>query len=341
MAQQYHSESYLSRTVRWVRAHADEPATANVRYTNDDICTLLWGVQDEVMTDLLAASPSVPVSRYTFEIVADQELYQLPPNISEFHRLCKFNSMTGLPQWEVCPRDRMHPWGPGFQMEGLSRFRLTPIPRTGGESITIEYVPGGLCMAHQSVMPIYTGANDTGTQLLTTSGGVLTHTSSDWFLGAYDRRPNAYIGQIVRLLGTTNGATPSGFSFFPVMERTVNTYGGPADSLSVGWKPDIDLTTAQLGALADPQTFPGMVSPRTYVVYEVIPMIDPMVMWLATIRTAQRIVTIQDKPRKMALLENIYQKQKRTLLNRWSNQQLRIAPHMESMNMDTMFDDYE
>lgn len=351
----YHAQGFLSRAIRWVRKYADEPVVGNTKYTDYDLSVMLSHAMNPVLNDLYSMASNPPVARVSYTTVAGQDYYAFPPNVGEFRRLANISSVNNMPIWEIVPRPDDTPAGPGVLIEGLAGFRLVPTPQSGGDTIVLDYVPSGVLYPHQNAAPLWTKANDTGDPQLTlsTDGSssyfYLNPRPTAWKLGMYDPRPNAYLGQVVRILGTINDSVPTsvGAPLFPVQERIATAYD-LFTSCRATLKPGL---SSQLFVSGDPTPVSDPVansvvgvtygeSPRTWVVYEVLPAVDPAVLWLAMLQVAIELCTIEQKKSKVPGLMAIQMKQARAAQLRWANTNMRTGLSMNTKNWDSDPEDF-
>lgn len=333
----YPSESYLGKVLRWVRKFADEPI-ARVKYTDADLVDLWCGSMDGVMVDVYAMADTVPRARATITLVAGQDYYMFPPNVGTLERLSVLDATTGICRWEVDSRALYHPWGPGYVLDGNQGIRFIPKPQlVTGDLLTVEYIPSGIIYPHLNVAPVFAGTGDAGTQIITASGMRLGFPASNLFIGRWDRRPNAFLGQRVRLLGTTNGVVPSGLStpFTPIQERSIMTYDLYTHA-TIGWSPNLDtgVDFANASDPVDPETL-GLPAgdDKTYVIYEVLPSVDEGILWLGALETARMLIGVESKGRKQSWIEAQTQRTKRSLQLRWATFNARTG---QSMRTDTI-----
>lgn len=331
MSAPYVEHGLLTKAIRWVRTRANEPR-ASAKYSDTRVLELLSEELASVTEDAYAMAVHPPYAEFTLVPVSGQQRYMLPPNVKEVHRIGVKDTTTGLWQWEVKPLSRNYPLGPQVVFEGgnIIRFLPTPSGNTAlvGETITVEYIPGGVMPMHQSVLAVYSADNDTGTQLLTTTGGRLIATSTSWFMGEFDRRPNAFLGQVLRLLATPTDKSPTGYNFFPVQERPLTSYAVATGA--VAWSPplDFDPSTVSDKAILIPAI--DIASGRTYFIGEVVPNVDSALFGLAAIQAAQVIATAENRSDVVGRLATIEQRAKRAALLRWSNYEQRIGHHFDS-----------
>jgi hypothetical protein len=400
----YHRQGYISRCLLWIRAHADE-SIVKQKYNDVDLSMMLMASLDQILTDLYTSAECPPLSRYNVTVVPNQRYYMLPPNVSEIHRVSCIDQTTGVQRWEIIPENKYSPYGPGILFNGLLSFELLPIWTSSNNQdiLTIEYVANGQMMFHQNATPVYMGAGDTGLNIIEQQGFALfSAENTGWFLGIFDRRPNAFLGQRLRVLGTVRDIAPVGYPFFPVQERMVDRYyldsnlkvtPQPSWSETAGyWKaistypygsvvrPTIpngylyECTTSPYGTAGSSEPAWGTVlggttvdndinwimrsstylltspsdqvnlnqtnDPRTYLIYEVVPEIDPAIFWLAALDTAIQILTIEKRYQKIAGVQAQFERKKRAAQLRWSNVNMR-NPSSMTRQSSLYMDDYE
>ena len=336
MAVPYAPHGILSKAIRWIRKQANEPL--DVKYTDEEILEFLSQELDNVLEDVYGESAAPPYAQFPIVLVTDQERYVLPPNIKEVHRYAKLDTTTGLVEWEFIPGSRQDPTGPTVVLEGSSVVRFIPAPNDwAGQTITLDYIPGGVMPLHQNVSPVYDTDNDAGTQILTASSFSLFETNTTWRLGTYDRRPNAYVGEMLRILGTVTDTAPSSpaYEFFPVQERQILTYD--ITTQAVTFEPNIDFDPANCD---DKQVLVGAVDTlgRTYLLYEVVPDVDEGVFWLAALEAAISIAAAEKRDGTVKILVERRIGRKRGILSRWSNKEMRTGVHHDS-TLDYWTDD--
>lgn len=335
MAAPYAPHGLLAKTVRWIRTQANEPTAA--KYTDTVLLEFFSQSLAVTLEEVYGMSPAPPYAQYSFTIVAGQQRYMLPANVKEIHRVSKLNATTGLPEWEVVPGSKDSPIGPRVVFEGTTGIRFVPTPQSGlwiGETLTVEYIPGGVLMLHQNLTPVYDTDDDAGTQIATASGLQLSETdgSTSWLVGEFDRRPRAYLGQVVRVLGTVTDQTPSGYKFFPVQERQIQTYTIETGAIAV--EPEFDFDFADV---TDKQVLiaPPDVAGRTYLLYEIVPDVDSALFWIGAYQAAVAVARAEKREKTATALERELMKVKRGAQLRWSNMEQRVGPRF-----DTTLDDY-
>lgn len=203
------SESFLETVVERARAYVNDPDT-EAKYTDD------WVIRHCVMpamTDVLArlnlSQDNPIINRITLTLSTEDRYYQLPPCVGEVLEIGVYDSNWTLLQ-EAKPRDFLNPFQSGWRLEG-NQLVIEPLPSsTDTARVTnfqVSFISNGQVYPHLS--------EDGGT-LEEDADGVHTvwlDPSPD--KGALDRRPNAYVGQMIRLI-PANGA---------VEERVIGSSG--------------------------------------------------------------------------------------------------------------------
>lgn len=175
--------SFLRTVIDRIRGYLDDP-DLDAKY---DDAFIVRHVIGPCMTDVISRLnhnwDNPVVVRHLASVCAGQAYYQLPPSIGEVWRVCTTDdSGNVLEDWR--PRGEWNPRGPMWSIEGnLLSFR--PLPQSD-VCLEVFYVPNGDVSPHMG-----TGTWDAESGRFT-MGGVT--------LGSIDRRPNAYAGQVLRLL---------------------------------------------------------------------------------------------------------------------------------------------
>ena len=335
-----HPRGYIRRMLKWCRVRSDMPEAiqTNGKYADDDILELFAEKSNEVVDDLYDMADSLPIVRFPITLAQDKSVYSLPANYKEFHRLYEIDDNNGLVKWEYLPRSKYNPWGSQVQFEG-SQMRLVPTPQSGvdGKTVQFEYVPGGFLMPHQQAVPIWSADNDTGTALVTSTTVKLKSTANttDYLVGAFDQRPEGFLGMTIRLLGTATDTAPLrsdqtnvAYPWFPVQERIISGYDDHLGTITVETPFDFDPTGDDAGSnpiLDDKATWNGEATGITYLVYEIVPSYDPDLLMLIQYATALELARIGSRPDKVDILQDGYDRQKRGVIKRLANSELRVG----------------
>jgi len=215
------SRSFIKTVLARIRGYLDDP-DFDSKYTDQFL------LQHVVMPSLVdvwsrcSLSADNPVLLdYNITFVENQECYVLPPCVGEIHEVVQYTGATGnlisngLPTDDIRPDHEQSRTGPGWMIEG-NMLCFRPFPQnlssagTSNLTWTIRYTTNG------DMLPHYCSSSNLGT-LDTAKTGFTFNSTAD--LGLIDYRPNAYAGQVIRLLSSTGG---SGFGV--TEERVIASY---------------------------------------------------------------------------------------------------------------------
>ena len=189
-----HSSGSMIKTFcEKVRHYLDDP---DIDAKFDDSYLVRY-FMSSAMTDVISRVSMMSDAQVLAQIdltVADgTQFYTLPPAVRQVIRIGTKDGNGNFID-DFRPRNEFHRFGPGWSLEGNTiAFRPTPESTT---TYSILYVPSGDVQAHYG-----TGA---AAGSLVTSGGTSTFTyGATPTIGSADKRPNAYVGCYLRLLGST------------------------------------------------------------------------------------------------------------------------------------------
>lgn len=178
--------SFLRIVIDRIRGYLDDP-DLDAKYSDDFIVRHVIGpCLSDVISRLNMNWDNPVVVRHVADLEKGCSYYQLPPAIGEIHQICQTDEYDNLiDDWK--PRGQWHPSGPNWSLEGnLLSFRPSLMQDV---CLEVFYVPTGDVSPHMG-----TGTWDADNKQFT-FGSTPT-------LGQIDRRPNAYAGQIIRILPT-------------------------------------------------------------------------------------------------------------------------------------------
>jgi len=173
---------FLSQTVAQVRKYIAQPEYST-QFTDAEILAVIRDCWQDVVAEIFRASEWQSKARVNISVVALQEFYALPP-IARFLLFEKINAETLRPDWELVPNHALHPFGPGFSVEGPV-LRLEPVWQQG-ETLRVTYIP----TFDAEVVEF--------TQSSATASTTTAPTSPT--AGTLDTRPHAYVGYTLRSL---------------------------------------------------------------------------------------------------------------------------------------------
>lgn len=165
------------------------------KYKEDDYMPVLEEAFEEALNRVSKADQQRVVSRFSLDLVADQEYYTLPPTVTKLIRVVRVNEQ-GDETYEWDARGELHPQGSGFILDGMRSLRFDPVPKAA-ESLEVWFEAGPSFGMHFS--------NSGGVVTSATTFTLDTFLNDEEDLGMYDRRTNAYVGARLRILN--NGGT--------------------------------------------------------------------------------------------------------------------------------------
>lgn len=202
------SESFIETVVERARAYVNDP-DVDAKYTDDWIVRhVLMPSMVDVLARLNLSQDNPVICRADFTLSSTDRYYQLPPCIGEVLEIAVYDASFVVTE-EAKPRHFLNPIGSGWRLEG-NILVVEPLPADAGTTRTfsVSYISNGSFAPHLS--------EDGGTLEQDADGNHRVWLDHSPDKGALDRRPNAYAGQVIRLLPTTPG---------PVEERLIGASG--------------------------------------------------------------------------------------------------------------------
>ena len=189
------SGSMLKTAIERIRGFLDDP-DLEAKYSDDYIVRHIISPAFSSVLSRINNSASNPViQKIDFPLVAQQQDYQLPPAVGEVLRLCISDELGRVLQ-EALPRGFWNLRGPNWQIQG-NIISFIPHPPESYANMELWYIPSG------DYKPVYS-TGGVGAFTLSANKDTATFTvSTAATVGEWDRRPSAYIGQMLRLLPAT------------------------------------------------------------------------------------------------------------------------------------------
>ena len=199
------SGSMLKTVIERVRGFLDDP-DLEAKYSDDYILRhIVRPAFASVMSRINNSSQSPVMHRLTFPLDEGVADYQLPPCIGEIWRLCVMDE-TGRVLQEAIPRGLYNLRGPNWKVEG-NILSFLPYPNADYATMELWYIHSGdfsFAYTTGGVSAFTLNSNKDG-------GSVAISTAST--LGEWDKRPSAYVGQMLRILNTSAN--------YPIEERVI------------------------------------------------------------------------------------------------------------------------
>lgn len=186
------TNSFLRTVLARVRFLLDDP-DVDAKYSDDYIVRhCITPAMVDVVSRINNTSQAQVLLKFDITLVDGTTSYKLPPCVHEVLRVVVLNEDDLEVLQDLLPRDRMDYRGKNWSLEG---FPGSLTLKTGNviantESIQVWYISNGDVMPHAG-----TGTLDADLETFTLA--------SSPSLGALDRRPNSYTGQVLRLIPAT------------------------------------------------------------------------------------------------------------------------------------------
>lgn len=193
------SNSVLKTVIERIRGYLDDP-DLEAKYSDDYIVRhVVQPAFASIMSRVNNSATNPVLQRLSFPITKNQQYYQLPPCVGEVWRLAILDQ-SGTVVREAMPRNLYNIRGQNWQIEG-NLISFLPYPEDNFADLELWYCPSGDYQA------FYCPAPGGGASLNANKDQVtftLSTLSTAGIVGAVDRRPSAYVGQMLRLLSTSN-----------------------------------------------------------------------------------------------------------------------------------------
>lgn len=215
------TNSYLYTLLERIRSYLDLPEV-DAKYSNDYLVRhIICPAQTDVMSRLSHTSGSPVLLTMALTLTGEAQDIILPPNVLWVLRIETIDE-DGNRLGEVIPRSFWNPYG-------TQNWRIEGSP--GALVLHIDAAPSGLDTAqiiyqtNGDILPHY------GTGTLA-SGDTVTLAATPT-LGVLDRRPNAYVGSVLRILSASG----------PIEERQITAHAYSGGNWTVTARSDFTYTT--------------------------------------------------------------------------------------------------
>lgn len=189
------SGSMLKTVVERIRGFLDDP-DLEAKYSDDYIVRhIMQPAFASVMSRINNTSTGIIMHRIAMPLTYNVPDYQLPPCIGEVWRICYMDE-SGRVLQEAIPRGLYNLRGPNWKIEG-NILSFLPHPNADYAQMELWYIHSGDFSA------AYTTGGVSSFTLNVAKDEVTISTAANPTMGAWDRRPSAYVGQMLRILNTT------------------------------------------------------------------------------------------------------------------------------------------
>lgn len=191
--------SLLKTVIERVRGFLDDP-DLEAKYSDDYIVRhIVSPAFATVMSRINNSSTGIVMKRLSMPVTYNVPDYQLPPCIGEVWRLCVMDE-TGRVLFEAIPRGLYNLRGPNWKIEG-NILSFLPFPNANYAELELWYIHSG------DYKPFYSTGGAAASLSADANGDktiVTIDVSSVASVGEVDRRPSAYVGQMLRVLPTSS-----------------------------------------------------------------------------------------------------------------------------------------
>lgn len=189
------SGSMLKTVIERVRGFLDDP-DLEAKYSDDYIVRQVMSPAfATVLSRINNSSGAIVMHRLSMPLTYNVPDYQLPPCIGEVWRLCVVDE-TGRTLFEAIPRGLYNLRGPNWKIEG-NILSFLPYPNASYSEMELWYIHSG------DYCPVYSTGGSASFTLNSDLDEVTITANTSPTIGSWDRRPNAYVGQMFRLLPST------------------------------------------------------------------------------------------------------------------------------------------
>lgn len=282
--------SFIRSVIEQIRYLLDN-VIADAKYDDAFLArTVIPSAIANVMGEVRMNQDDLIVIRSSISVVAGTENYLLPPCVGEVWRLGKLDSYGNLTHdWR--PNDERHPDGPGWSLQA-NMISFRPIPQTT-ETWTLWWTPSADATCH-----VGTG------EVVSTTVIELAETPT---LGILDRRHNAYVGAVIRILESDR----------VLQERVITSYS----------------TNTRLATVDVP--FTSLPTAGQEVDYEIAPIFYRPMLDAVALKAAMVIGVPRDiSEKQMMYLDKNYSAAMKALSDHLTNKQLRTGKGIDWKTLD-------
>jgi hypothetical protein len=184
-----YADSFLYRMLQETRLNLDEPGL-NAKYTDAQLITKIEQAYAAVVGEVNRNNQTPVVGRYTITYTSGTNIYALPPHIAYIHAIYEEGDQGTKIFYGG--RSMLNPAGRGIWIEG-SWLHIQTDFMENNTDLVVEFVPNGTSRLHTGYLTNATHVNADKDEV--TIGASVGY-------GTVDYRENAYVGCVLRILGT-------------------------------------------------------------------------------------------------------------------------------------------
>jgi hypothetical protein len=302
------TNSLLKTAIERIRGYLDDP-DLEAKYSDDYVIRHVIQPAFASVLSRVKNSASNPVlQRLSLPLVQGQQYYQLPPCVGEVWRIAILDT-SGIVVQEAIPRGMYNLRGQNWMLEG-NLISFMPYPDANYSEVEVWYCPSG------DYQPFFCATPGAGAVLNANKDQVtftLSTLTTAGITGSIDRRPSAYVGQMLRLLNSaTNGI---------IEERMI-----------ASWLPNTGVPGQWIATLRRPFTYAAAGNLSSF---EIAPEGTESLYEAVAIAGAMKLAGYRKiSGEHFGMIQAQYRDAMKTLMDQYSNMQMRMPKAFEKDTVD-------
>jgi hypothetical protein len=304
------SGSMLKTIIERVRGFLDDP-DLEAKYSDDYILRhIVRPAFASVMSRINNSSQSPIMHRLTLPLTKNVADYMLPPCVGEVWRLCVMDD-SGRVLQEAIPRGVYNLRGPNWKIEG-NMLSFLPYPNADYATMELWYI-------HSGDFSFVYSPGGASFQLNANRDGGTINISGAPTLGEWDKRPSAYVGQMLRIISTSTS--------IPIEERIITAWT-PNGVTSPSWTPTAIWNFTLRKALT--YTGTGTMPP-----FEIAPEGSENLWEAVAAASAMKLASYRKlSGEHFGMIQAAYRDAMKTTMDHYSNVQMRMPKSWEKDTVD-------
>ena len=297
------SNSMLKTVIERIRGLLDDP-DLEAKYNDDYLVRhIIQPAFATVTSRLNNSSTNAVMQRLSFPLAQNVADYQMPACVGEVLRLCVLDE-SGRTLQEAVPRGLFNLRGPNWKVEG-NLISFLPYPPQEYAFMELWYIHSG------DYSSVYVSTANASYVLDATKkiATIIVNTPAP-ALGSFDRRPGAYVGQMLRLIPTTG----------VIEERLIDSWTHVSNNT---WQATV--RTAFVKATANAQLPAFEISPESN---------EPLFEAVAAFGAMKMAGYRKISGEHFGIIQAQYRDAMKTLMDHYANIQMRIPKYWEKDTVD-------
>ena len=297
------SNSMLKTVIERIRGLLDDP-DLEAKYNDDYLVRhIIQPAFATVTSRLNNSSTNAVMQRLSFPLAQNVADYQMPACVGEVLRLCVLDE-SGRTLQEAVPRGLFNLRGPNWKVEG-NLISFLPYPPQDYAFMELWYIHSG------DYSSVYVSTANASYVLDATKkiATIIVNTPAP-ALGSFDRRPGAYVGQMLRLIPTTG----------VIEERLIDSWTHVSNNT---WQATV--RTAFVKATANAQLPAFEISPESN---------EPLFEAVAAFGAMKMAGYRKISGEHFGIIQAQYRDAMKTLMDHYANIQMRIPKYWEKDTVD-------